>query len=97
MFGIDWNDPQTLWLNLTNLGLGIVMVIALAAVGYAVLADLVGHRNRRIVTDVDAAVKKMLAGMEPHAFHSPEIGLTMADGGEPEKPAKPARRGRKNS
>ena len=29
MFGIDWGNSQTLWLNLTNLALGIVTLLAL--------------------------------------------------------------------
>lgn len=89
MFGIDWSDPQTFWLNMTNLGLGLVALIALVAIGYGIVWDLVA--KRREAASVDGEVNRMLAGMG-HAFHSPELGLTMADGGEPEtKPsAKPA-------
>jgi hypothetical protein len=34
MFGVNWNDPQTLWLNYTNLGLGLVVVACIAVVAY---------------------------------------------------------------
>ena len=88
MFGINWNDPQTWWLNMTNLGLGLVALVALLAIGYGIVWDLIA--KRRETAHVDGEVKRMLAGME-HVFHTPELGLTMADGGEPEeKPAKPA-------
>jgi len=26
MFGVNWSDPTTLWLNLTNLGLGLLVL-----------------------------------------------------------------------
>ena len=87
MFGVDWTDPQTFWLNMTNLGLGLVALVAVLAIGYGIVWDLLA--KRKAATQVDGEVNKMLAGME-HMFHSPELGMTMADGGEPEaKPQKP--------
>ena len=93
MFGVNWSDPQTWWLNMTNLGLGLVALVALLAIAYGIVWDLIA--KRRESQQVDGEVSRMLAGME-HAFHSPELGLTMADGGEPEsKPTKPAKPTRK--
>jgi hypothetical protein len=82
MFGVNWNDPQTLWLNYTNLGLGVVVVACLAVAAYAFFVE-VAARFRKSVPDVDAQVRELFAS---HAFHSPELGLTMADGGEPDPP-----------
>lgn len=88
MFGVDWSDPQTLWLNLTNFGLGVVVLICIGVVGYGVLRDLLARRSSVPQAEADNAAT--------HAFHTPELGWTMADGGEPEQPAeKPARRRRK--
>lgn len=70
MFGLDWNDPQTLWLNLTNVGLGIVTLVCVVAVAYNVVNEL---WIRRHVTQTH----------DSHAMHVPELGWTMADGGEP--------------
>jgi hypothetical protein len=93
MFGVNWSDPQTLWLNMTNLGLGLITLIAVAAVGYGIVWDLI--LKWRESARVDGEVSQMLAGMQ-HAFHSPELGLTMADGGEPEtKPKRPAKPGKR--
>ena len=39
MFGIDWND-QTLWLNVTNVALGVVTVTALLVASIAVAREL---------------------------------------------------------
>jgi hypothetical protein len=67
-----FNDPETLWLNLTNLGLGAITIVCLAVVGRAVFLDiLVRARNRA------------LAKADDHAMMVPGLGLTMADGGEP--------------
>jgi hypothetical protein len=75
MFGIEWSDPQTFWLNLTNIGLGIV---TLACVGFIVVA---------ILRDVTAPAREKVHATGPlldtHAFRVPELGMTMADGGEP--------------
>jgi hypothetical protein len=41
-------------------------------------------------SEVDSTVRRLLAGIPgPHSFHTPELGLTMADGGEPEEPESP--------
>jgi hypothetical protein len=76
MFGIDWGNSQTLWLNLTNLALGIVTLLALVVVGFGVAQEVLAKRRRA----------RELAGMDEevrHLLHVPELGLTMADGGEP--------------
>lgn len=70
MFGLDWNDPQTLWLNLTNVGLGLVTLICVVAVAYNVVDELWVRRHATQTNDT-------------HAMHVPELGWTMADGGEP--------------
>ncbi|MCU0247397.1 MAG: hypothetical protein MUC42_12540 [Bryobacter sp.] len=86
MFGIDWSDPQTIWLNLTNLGLGIVVLVCVGVVGYGIFRDLLARRGAATQAQMDGVVDRMLAqGQGSHAFHTPELGWTMADGGEPEK------------
>jgi hypothetical protein len=81
MFGVNWNDPQTLWLNYTNLGLGLVVLACIAVAGYAFFVEIAA-RVRKTSPSVDAQVRALIRSA--HAFHSPELGLTMADGGEPE-------------
>jgi hypothetical protein len=64
------DGPDTFWLNFTNIALGFVTLVCVIAVAAGVLHEL-GHRfaYRRRLTD-------------DHAFETPELGLTMADGGE---------------
>jgi hypothetical protein len=76
MFGIDWGNSQTLWLNLTNLALGIVTVLALGVVAFGVAQEVFEKRRKA----------RQFAGMDEevrHMLRVPELGLTMADGGEP--------------
>lgn len=79
MFGLDWSDPQTLWLNLTNAGLGVVTLVCVVAVAYNVASELWIRRHATETND-------------SHAMHVPELGWTMADGGEPVEEKKPERK-----
>ena len=68
MNGMD--GPDTFWLDFTNIALGLVTLLCLVVVVIGVVREL-GHRYAR---------GKKLA--DDHAFDTPELGLTMADGGE---------------
>jgi hypothetical protein len=63
-------DPTTFWLNFTNIVLGAVTLICVAVVARVVYREVAFMRKRR---KVDA---------DDHAFMIPELGFTMADGGE---------------
>ena len=45
MFGIDWGNSQTLWLNLTNLALGLVTLLGLLVVAGGIAQELVAKRR----------------------------------------------------
>ena len=90
MAGENW----TFWLNMTNFALGMVTVVALVLVFSAVGWDLLvrkvhtarTHRGLDLST-LDGELRAMLQGS--HSMYEPELGLTMADGGEKIEPAKP--------
>jgi len=87
MFGVNWSNPETLWLNLTNLALGVVVLLAVMGVAYTMMRDVFSQLwSRRTESNLDREVRKLLA-TESHAFFEPELGLTMADGGEREDAA----------
>ena len=69
----DWSDPNTFWLNVTDIVLGLVTLACVAIVGTAVLREVFSRLAKRVRAD-------------SHALAVPELGLTMADGGEPVKP-----------
>ena len=74
-----------MWLNITNFALGLVTLIALLVVFFAVGWDLlvrkVGKAPAVNLNNIDADLKALLQGGS-HSFSVPEFGLTMADGGE---------------
>ena len=86
MFGVNWSDPQTLWLNVVNLGLGLVTLVCIAAIAYGVLQDLRERAKKRAAARIsNREVADLVSGFGDHAFDMPGLGLTMADGGEPLK------------
>jgi hypothetical protein len=68
MYGAD--GSETLWLNFTNIALGLVTLVCVIVVVAGVVHEL-AHRFSR---------GKRLS--DDHAFETPELGVTMADGGE---------------
>jgi len=46
VFGADWNDPQTFYLNLTNLARGLVVLGAVLVMTVSVISELVVRRRR---------------------------------------------------
>ena len=85
MFGVNWSDPETLWLNLTNLALGVVVLLCLGAVAVGVIQELHAKRKLRVeMKGIDGELRDLVSTYrDGHAFDVPGLGLTMADGGEP--------------
>lgn len=65
-----WLQSQTFWLDLTNIGLGLATVAGLLVVGYGVTLELLHLTRVRHATRDD-----------DHVMLTPDLGLTMADGG----------------
>jgi hypothetical protein len=99
MFGVNWSDSQTLWLNIINLSLGLVTLVCIAAIGYGVFQDVRERsRKRASARSMDREVGVLGSRFGDHAFNMPGLGLTMADGGEPLKePAQSPKTPRKAS
>jgi hypothetical protein len=75
----DW----VLWLNLTNIALGVVVVLAILVVAYGVVWEIViRHKKSQALRNVNAELETMLRQEFSHSLQVPELGLTMADGGE---------------
>ncbi len=68
----DWGNPETLWLNVTNAALGLICLACVALVVVAVVREVAARARRREAVEGDA-----------HTYAVPQLGLTMADGGEP--------------
>jgi hypothetical protein len=78
------NDPSTYWLTITNIALGVVTLICIAAVGIGIVQELAARAKKRAASSkLDREVADLVASYsDGHAFDIPELGITMADGGE---------------
>jgi hypothetical protein len=95
---LNWSDPETFWLNATNLALGAVVLICLFVVLTAIVRAFMKDAKERkhVSAELDRDMQR-LATLGPkgyadsHAFDVPGLGLTMADGGEKLDPSDPKR------
>lgn len=69
---LEWGDPETFWLNVTNVVLGLVTLTALAALVGAVFVEVLERVRKRVASAIEDA----------HTLPVPALGMTMADGGE---------------
>ena len=75
---------DTYWLNVTNILLGVVTLLCCAAVGFGIVQELVARRRKRAsMSQLDREVADLVSAYDGHAFSTPTLGVTMADGGEP--------------
>lgn len=71
----DWTNPETFWLNVTNIALGVATLICCVVLAVSVLQEVVVRLRKRA---------EVQAHLDDHVFALPKLGLTMADGGEKE-------------
>ena len=77
------SDPSTYWLTLTNIALGVVVLICCLAIAAGVIQEFAVRRKKKAaLADLDSEVASLVSSYEGHAFDVPGLGLTMADGGE---------------
>jgi hypothetical protein len=70
----DW----VFWLNITNITLGVVVVLAVLLVASAVVWEIASRHKKPAVAAVDDRLDNLL----PDGRMVPGLGMTMADGGE---------------
>lgn len=82
MFGLNSTDPQTWWLNATNIALGVIIAICVLVMLGGMVHEMVSRalQRRRIEAEIDRDMRQLGDG---DMFLHPELGATMADGGEP--------------
>jgi hypothetical protein len=78
---LNWYDPQTYWLNVTNMALGIVIAICVMVVLGGVAHEFASRirKRRRIEAEIDRDILQLADGDTCHVHG---LGVTMADGGE---------------
>jgi len=82
------SDPSTYWLTFTNAALGIVVLICCCAVAVGVIQEIAAKRKKvSAMSKLDREVNDLVNSYQDgHAFRLPELGMTMADGGEAIQP-----------
>lgn len=67
-----------------NIVLGLVVLVCCGALVVGVLQEIAARRRKRAeLAALDREVSNLVASYDSHALHVPELGLTMADGGDP--------------
>jgi hypothetical protein len=66
-------DPQTFWVNATNLVLGVVTLCCVALIGSVVINEILERTAARLAARLRD---------DDHAIRVGDLGMTMADGGE---------------
>jgi hypothetical protein len=69
----EFGDPKTFWLNVTNIALGVITGVCILVLGKSLFQEIVA----RVRVD-----KRATAKVDDYSYMVPELGLTMADGGE---------------
>lgn len=69
----DSMNSETLWLTITNFGLGIVTLVCLIAVGVVVTKEVFADMRSKV---------RIPQLQDDHSFMLNDLGITMADGGK---------------
>ena len=77
------SDPSMYWLNVMNIALGVLVLVACLAVAFGVVQELAARRKKSAaMSHLDREVADLVSSYDGHAFNVSGLGLTMADGGE---------------
>lgn len=80
-----WSDPDTNWLNITNIALGMMVIVCVAIMLGGIAHEFLSRarKRRRVEAEIDRDMRML---NDSHAFHSAHLGITLADGGEKRNP-----------
>jgi len=82
---LSFSDPDSTWLTITNIILGAVVILCVAIMLGGIAHEFISRarKRRRIDAELDRDMRLL---NDDHAFDSPNLGITMADGGEKHEP-----------
>ena len=82
---------ETWWLSATNLALGVIVLICAFVVAAAVAREVAArmYKRAKISAELDRDMRLLSEEYGDHAFLDPQLGITMADGGEKIEPKDP--------
>lgn len=82
---LNFSDPDSTWLNITNIALGVVVLLCAVIMLGGIAHEFISRARKRHRIDAELDRDMRLLN-DDHAFDSPNLGITMADGGEKRKP-----------
>ncbi len=78
---LNFSDPDSTWLNITNIALGVVVLLCALIMLGGIAHEFISRARKRHLIDAELDRDMRLLN-DDHAFGSPNLGITMADGGE---------------
>ena len=77
-------DPSTYWLTFTNIALAVVTLVYCVTINVGIVQEVVARRRKAAaLSGLDREVADLVSTYgDSHAFQIPNLGVTMADGGE---------------
>lgn len=81
---LNSSDPDTHWLLITNIVMGVVVLLCVAIMAGGIAYEIAARirKRRRFEAEIE---RDMQMFADDHAFQVPGLGITMADGGEKAK------------
>ena len=85
VFALNWSDPQTQWLTVTNIVLGAVVAVCLIVIAAGIAHEVVSRIRKRwrLDAEIDSDMHRLF---DDRTFDVAGLGITMADGGEKRPP-----------
>jgi hypothetical protein len=82
------NEDWVFWLVLTNIAMVVVVLLVASVLAYTVISEVLSRRKRphgeaNLNEEMNTSVRDEFT----HSLPVPELGMTMADGGERAKPS----------
>jgi hypothetical protein len=82
------NEDWVFWLAVTNIAMVVVVLLVGLVLGYAVISEVVSRRRKlHAAAGLDKEMNTMLRHEFTHSLPVPELGMTLADGGEKAEPS----------
>ena len=81
------NEEWIFWLAVTNIAMVVVVLLVGSVLAYTLISEVL-RRRRKLhgAANLDEEMNTMFQHESTHSLPVPELGMTMADGGERAEP-----------
>jgi len=81
------NEDWVFWLVLTNIAMVVVVLLVASVLAYTVISEVLSRRKRPHGETLNEEMNTSVRDEFTHRLPVPELGMTMADGGERANPS----------